>query len=122
MAGGEGAAAATRRLLGALCLCAVAGFHLVHGRETGAEWTLEKVGHVCVSQALLASPLGCGEGVAARRQPGISSRAAVRARPRPPRSLATASSDPASGANPNLSRGSLPTAPRGAGPVGGERR
>lgn len=55
--GCEGRRAASR-LLGALCLAAC--FPLVHGRDTGAAWTLEKVGHVCVSPALLASPLGCG--------------------------------------------------------------
>ncbi|XP_075352187.1 glutaminyl-peptide cyclotransferase [Mycteria americana] len=42
--GGEGAAAVSR-LLGALCLSAVACCHLVHGRETGADWTLEKYSH-----------------------------------------------------------------------------
>ncbi|KAM9608397.1 glutaminyl-peptide cyclotransferase isoform 2-T2 [Morphnus guianensis] len=44
MAGGEGAAAASR-LLGALCLSAVACSQLVRGRETGADWTLEKYSH-----------------------------------------------------------------------------
>ncbi|XP_054252880.1 glutaminyl-peptide cyclotransferase [Indicator indicator] len=44
MAGGEGPTAAGR-LLGALCLSAAACFHLVHGRETGADWTLEKYSH-----------------------------------------------------------------------------
>ncbi|XP_052661316.1 glutaminyl-peptide cyclotransferase isoform X2 [Harpia harpyja] len=45
MAGGEGAAAAASRLLGALCLSAVACSQLVRGRETGADWTLEKYSH-----------------------------------------------------------------------------
>ncbi|XP_029891680.1 glutaminyl-peptide cyclotransferase isoform X2 [Aquila chrysaetos chrysaetos] len=44
MAAGEGAAAASR-LLGALCLSAVACSQLVRGRETGADWTLEKYSH-----------------------------------------------------------------------------
>ncbi|XP_059683760.1 glutaminyl-peptide cyclotransferase [Gavia stellata] len=44
MAGGEGAAAASR-LLGALCLSAVACLQLVRGRESGADWTLEKYSH-----------------------------------------------------------------------------
>lgn len=69
MAGGEGAAAASR-LLGALCLSAVACSQLVRGRETGADWTLEKVGHLRVSQPLLASPLGCGGRVAPSREAG----------------------------------------------------
>lgn len=59
MAGGEVPAGAGR-LLGALCLAAVACFHLVHGREAGADWTLQKVGHGRACQALLAAPLGCG--------------------------------------------------------------
>uniref|UniRef100_A0A6G1S473 Glutaminyl-peptide cyclotransferase n=1 Tax=Hypotaenidia okinawae TaxID=2861861 RepID=A0A6G1S473_9GRUI len=41
---GEGTAIASR-LLGALCLFTVACFHLVRGRETGADWTLEKYSH-----------------------------------------------------------------------------
>ncbi|XP_063184945.1 glutaminyl-peptide cyclotransferase [Chroicocephalus ridibundus] len=43
MAGCEGAAAPL--LLGALCLSAAACFHLVHGRDSGAPWTLEKYSH-----------------------------------------------------------------------------
>ncbi|XP_074436031.1 glutaminyl-peptide cyclotransferase isoform X2 [Larus michahellis] len=43
MAGCEGAAAPL--LLGALCLSAAACFHLVHGRDSGAQWTLEKYSH-----------------------------------------------------------------------------
>ncbi|XP_071595248.1 glutaminyl-peptide cyclotransferase [Heliangelus exortis] len=42
MGGGQGAAP---RLLGALCLSALACFHLVRGRGAGAEWTLEKYSH-----------------------------------------------------------------------------
>ncbi|KAM9382435.1 glutaminyl-peptide cyclotransferase [Phaethornis superciliosus] len=43
MVGGQGTAAP--RLLGALCLAALACSHLVRGRESGAEWTLEKYSH-----------------------------------------------------------------------------
>ncbi|XP_009684933.1 glutaminyl-peptide cyclotransferase [Struthio camelus] len=41
---GEGVAAAPA-WIGALCLSAVSLFHLVSGRETGTDWTLEKYSH-----------------------------------------------------------------------------
>lgn len=103
--GGAGAAAAARQLA-ALCLCAVACFHLVNGGEAGAQWTLEKVGHVCVFHALLASPPGAS---------GRQESAAGQRYPHPPGNLAQPPAcDPASGANVDFGRG--------AGPGRGERR
>lgn len=97
-AGGGVGEVAAARLLAALCLSAVACFHLVHGGETGADWTLEKVGHVCVFQALLAPPPGAG---------GRQGSAAGQRCPHPPGNMAQPPvCDPASDANVDFSCGS----------------